>query len=360
MRHYLDYNATAPARPEVIAEINKIYEMPLNASSVHNEGRIAKSIIDKSRNKIAEIIGVFASEIIFTASGTEANNWVIKSFSKNPIIVSAIEHLSILKAIDNPLIIPVTSEGIIDLLALEKIIATQPTNFMASVMLANNETGVIQPIKEIAEIVHKFGGILHVDAVQAYGKIAINFNDLNCDIMTISAHKMGGIIGAAALIIKNNIPIKPMLLGGGQEKNRRAGTENIVAISAFSKASELIDLSQMNNLRIWLNKMEEEITLLGGKIIGKNSPRIPNTSCIFMPNVSSETQIISFDLEGISISAGSACSSGRIEASHVLKAMNLPDTEINNTIRLSAGWNTSEDEINKFSKIWKKIFERKN
>ena len=353
MTIYLDYNATAPAKPQVLELVRELQQLPLNASSVHSYGRQAKYLLDNARLKIAEIIGAFASEVIFAGSGTETNNWVMRAFADREIFVSAIEHPSILKLAIN--FIPVTIDGVVDLEKLETIL---PENALLSVMLANNETGVIQPIKEIADIVHKKSGLLHCDAVQAFGKIPVDFTNLDCDLMTISAHKMGGVIGAAALLVKNNIAIKPFLVGGGQERNYRAGTENIASIAGFAKACELIDFAEIANLRIWLDELEN---ICGGEnVIGRNSPRLPNTSCIFMPNVSSETQIINFDLSKIAVSAGSACSSGRIEPSHVLQAMNIANEKITNAIRISVGWATSQADIVAAGKVWQQIYERKN
>lgn len=362
LKHYLDYNATAPVRPEVIEVIRQLQPLPLNPSSAHSAGRKAKGIIDNSRRKLAEIIGAFANEIIFTSSGTEANNWAIRAFPGYTAIVSAIEHSSILKTahlIGTPIIIPVTGDGIIDINALAGMLPATD-KFIVSVMLANNETGIIQPIREIADIVHRKNGIIHCDAVQAFGKIPIDFTNLGCDLMTISAHKMGGPIGAAALIAKSNITLPPFLIGGGQELNRRAGTENVSAIAGFTKSAELIDFGQMKKIREWLDKFEGEIeTMAPSATIGRNSPRLPNTTCVTMPNVSSEIQIISFDLENIAVSAGSACSSGKIEPSHVLTAIGLNDQETKNALRISCGWATTEHDIMALTKAWKKLFLRK-
>lgn len=361
MKHYLDYNATAPARPEVLDVMQELQKFALNPSSVHENGRKAKGILDNSRRKIAEAIGVFANEIIFVSSGTEANNWAIKAFPEHKIIVSAIEHSSVLKTagtLANTFIIPVDSDGIINLDAFAK--ALPQGKFLVSIMLANNETGVIQPVQEIAGMVHKRGGLMHCDAVQAFGKVHVDFTALGCDLMTISAHKMGGPVGAAALIARNNLPLAPMLIGGGQELNRRAGTENVAAIAGFAKAAECIDLKSAAQIRPWLDAFEQEVEKLGSRIIGKNATRLPNTSCITMPNVTAETQLISFDLEGIAVSAGSACSSGRIEPSHVLKAMGIDTQEAATAIRASGGWGTQEANITALTEAWKKLFQRKN
>lgn len=363
MKHYLDYNATAPIRPEVLERMTELLASPLNPSSVHSFGRKAKDIVDNARQKIAEIIGVFPSEVIFTASGTEANNWVMRLFSDRRMFVSAIEHPSILKTAgivsSSSVTIPVSENGMVNLEELDFLLGGE-RNFILSVMLANNETGVIQPIREIADMVHKREGLLHCDAVQSFGKIPVDFNHLDCDLMTLSAHKMGGPVGTAALIAKNNIHLYPLLTGGGQEANRRAGTENVAAIAGFARAAELIDYEYMKKIRIWLDMLEKELTTVGSRVIGKDSPRLPNTTCITMPGVPAETQLISFDLEGVAVSAGSACSSGRIETSHVLTAMGVPKEEIFTAIRISGGWATRQDDIVAMAEAWRRLLRRKN
>ncbi|HEU5048322.1 MAG TPA: cysteine desulfurase family protein [Rickettsiales bacterium] len=361
IQHYLDYNATAPALPQVLEIIQELHSLPLNPSSVHTGGRKAKQVLDSARRTLAEVIGAFPAEIIFTSSGTEANNWAIRSFPGDVVLVSSIEHSSVLKTAQqrNHILLPVTEEGAVDMEKL-KYTLKDKKNFLVSVMLANNETGVIQPIQEIAALVHEAGGLLHCDAVQALGKIPVDFTNLGCDMMTLSAHKMGGTLGAAALVVKNGLPLQPFITGGGQEQNRRAGTENAAAIAGFAKAAELIDFKHMAQIRHWLDNFEAQVTSIGGRVIGKEAPRLPNTSCIVMPNVTAETQLISFDLEGIAASAGSACSSGRIEPSHVLKAMGMETAQATSALRISGGWATTEQDINVLTAAWEKLFRRKH
>lgn len=361
IQHYLDYNATTPALPQVLEIVKELHSFPLNPSSVHAGGRKAKQVLDSARRTLAEVIGAFPAEIIFTSSGTEANNWAIRSFSGEIVLASSIEHSSVLKTAQqrNHILVPVTADGIVDLEKLKEIVKDKK-NFLVSVMLANNETGVVQPIQEIAALVHEAGGLLHCDAVQAFGKIPVDFTALGCDMMTLSAHKMGGTLGAAALVVKNGLPLQPFITGGGQEQNRRAGTENAAAIAGFAKAAELIDFGHMAQIRHWLDEFEMKVAALGGQIIGKNAPRLPNTSCIVMPNVTAETQLISFDLEGIAASAGSACSSGRIEASHVLKAMGMETAQATTALRISGGWATTQKDIDILTSAWEKLFRRKH
>lgn len=352
---YLDYNATAPVRHEVRTRMAELLELPYNPSSVHAFGREAKKQLEKARALIAAAIGAFPNEIIFTASGTEANNMALRGFPGRRILVSAIEHSSVLKAAEAEQI-PVDASGVVDPGKLDSMLAGQPSG-LVSVMLANNETGVIQPIAEIAAVCKKHGGLLHCDAVQGLGKIPVDFGLLGADMLTLSAHKCGGPLGAATLVIKQNLAIQPLLRGGGQELGRRAGTENIAAIAGFAEAVERTDFKQMQQLRVWLDEMEGEMSAAGATIFGKSAPRLPNTSCISMPAVSNEVQLMDFDLKGFAVSAGSACSSGRIEPSHVLKAMGAGEGS-KSVIRISGGWQTTKSEIISFTEAWKQTYKR--
>ncbi len=357
---YLDYNATAPLRPQAYARMQELLVIPANPSSVHSLGRTAKKHLENSRKIIAEALSAWPNEIIFTASGTEANNTALSGFPERRLLISAAEHSSVLRhpmvTTDN--LIAVDENGIINLSDLEARLAENPQPALVSIMLANNETGVIQPISEIAAICKKYGALLHTDAVQALGKIPVDFSLLGADMLTISAHKCGGAVGAAALVVKNNLVIKPLLSGGGQELGRRAGTENIAAIAAFAEAVAAIDLGDMQNLRLWLDEMEKQIQAKGGIVFGANAQRIPNTSCIAMPDIGNEVQLIDFDLKGYAVSAGSACSSGRIEKSHVLLAMGVPAELASCAIRVSIGWNSTQSEIQNFTEAWLKLADR--
>ncbi len=360
---YLDYNATAPMHPRAISALQLWLGVPANPSSVHSFGRAAKKGLEDARKTIAEAISAWANEVIFTSSGTEANNMALLGFPERRLLVSAVEHSSVLGTLDlelgiRELGIRVKENGVIDLSDLEKKLASDPRPALVSVMLANNETGVIQPIAEVAEICKKYGALLHCDAVQALGKISLDFSLLGTDMMTISAHKCGGGVGAAALIVKNNLAIKPLIIGGGQELGRRAGTENIAAIAAFAAAVENIDLAQMKNLRGWLDDMENKMKSAGGIIIGADADRLPNTSCVAMRGASNEVQLMNFDLAGFAVSAGSACSSGRVEVSKTLLAMGIPKETAVSSIRISGGWNSKESEIQAFTQNWLKLAAR--
>lgn len=356
---YLDYNATAPLYPEVIAVMTEAMAAPANPSSVHHFGRTASACIERARRSIAEAISCFPQEIIFVSCGTEANHLALNSFPGRPLLVSAIEHSAVLKGLDiTGNIIPVTPDGVVNLDALERMLAPMEAP-LVSVMLANNETGVIQPIAEVARLVHARGGLLHTDAVQALGKMPLDVNLLGADMVSISAHKFGGPQGIAALVVRQGVDVQPVLKGGGQELSRRAGTEHVAGIIGFAKAVELATrFDWQSRLRGWLDAMETQILAFAQHdtsiILGRNAPRLPNTSAILMPGKRAETQLMHFDLGGIAISAGSACSSGRIEPSHVVRAMGI-DPGGDQVIRVSGGWATTEQEIQRFTEIWREL-----
>lgn len=354
---YLDYNATAPIRLEVKDSMLAAMDVPANASSVHSFGRAAKKQLEDARAVVAGVVGCFPNEVVFTASGTEANNLALRNFPERPLMVSAVEHPSALKVRPEVKVIPVDENGIININKL-----TDNLQFihkpLVSVMMANNETGVIQPIREIAEAVHATGGLLHCDAVQALGKIPVDLGVLGVDMLTLSAHKFGGPVGAAALIVRQDLAIQRQLIGGGQELGRRAGTENIPAIAGFAKAVELAAKDRwQRDIREALDGMEEMIlaAVPGAHVLGRQAQRLPNTSSLLMPGVSAETQLMHFDLEGFAVSAGSACSSGRIEPSHVVRAMGFSEEEAACVIRVSAGWDNKPEDIQGFATSWLKL-----
>lgn len=360
---YLDYNATAPLLDEVKEVMLEVMGAPYNASSVHSFGRKAKQLLESARQNIATALDAGGYQVIFTASGTEANNQALSCLNEpHELFISAVEHDSIMK-IGNKLharVLPVDENGIIDLNAMEKLLLSSQKKPFVSIMLANNETGVIQPIHEIAQIVFKHGGFLHCDIVQAVGKIPLSINNLNADMVTISGHKLGGPVGAAALIIKKGLQVKPFQVGGGQESGYRAGTENIAAIVGFAKAVEVaVKNMPAGRKRDYLESRIKEIAK-DAVIAGEKAKRLPNTSNIAMPNMTAETQVIAFDLEGIAISSGSACSSGKVAESHVLSAMNVDQGLRNNAIRVSTGAQTTEEEIEAFIKTWERLYKKAN
>ncbi|MGE3713646.1 MAG: cysteine desulfurase family protein [Alphaproteobacteria bacterium] len=356
---YLDYNATNLVRPEVLGVINAVLEQPANPSSVHALGRQAKKYVEDARQVVADTISCWPDEVIFTSSGTEANATAL-GCAKGDVIISSIEHSSVWNRFSKDHIdrhIPVDANGHIIMTSLEGMLEKFKPQ-LVSVMLANNETGVINNIAEIAKLCKAHGTLLHCDAAQGLGKMRVDVGALGVDMLTLSAHKCGGPVGAAALVIRRGAPFTPLLTGGGQEGRRRAGTENVAAIAGFAKAVECIDLDHMRKLRGWLTTMEETFMRKGGIVFGSDVLRLPNTSCVAMPDVSNEVQLMDFDLNGFCVSAGSACSSGRVETSHVLLAMGISEIIAQCAIRISGGWNTKESEIQDFTKIWVTICER--
>lgn len=360
---YLDYNATAPMLPSVKDAMASIMGEPLNASSVHAGGRKAKKLLEDARRDIAQALGAFPNEVLFTASGSEANNMVLRAFKDRPLLVSAIEHASIAKTgkLLGAAVIPVDENGVVKLDALASQLTALGKPALVSVMLANNETGVIQPIADISELVRQHGGLLHVDAVQGLGKITVDWGLLKADMLTISSHKVGGPLGAAALLIRNDLPIQSLITGGGQELGRRAGTENIVAIHGFAAAvKEVADCRDAKRQLMLRKVLESEIRAAApqARQFVFNAPQLPNTLMVVMPGVTSETQLMYFDLSGFAVSAGSACSSGRIEPSGVLLAMGVEPAMASCAIRISLGWNTTEEEVQQFADLWKTAFSK--
>lgn len=370
-RVYLDYNSTSLMDDKVIDIIQKLLQenIALNPSSIHSLGRQARGILENARNQIASALNfdLYKNDyqLIFTSSGSEANNLAITSFLKIPAFIGATEHVSILE-INHPnkTLIPVNADGIIEKNSLSKLLKENTGPKLVSIMLANNETGVIQNIKELVEIAHNEGAIVHCDASQAFGKIEVDLLNLNCDLLTISSHKCGGPAGAAALVANKKFQLFPLIKGGKQEQGLRAGTENLIAIAGFGAAVRNYQdkITKFKKLAILRDEMEREILTFAPNsiIIAKDIERLPNTSCIRMPNVKSEEQLIKFDLAGICVSAGAACSSGRIASSHVLKAMNIDEKMANEIIRVSIGMQTTAEHLKRFVELWKEIYSKGN
>jgi cysteine desulfurase len=365
-RSYFDWNATAPLRAEARSAMTVALELTGNPSSVHAEGRAVRRLAEQGREQIASLISADPKNVIFTSGATEANMLALTpalevSGRKEPrdrLFVSAIEHPSVRSggrfaaALVEEL--PVTSDGVVDLAALTDAIkkAARP---LVSVMFANNETGVIEPISQIAEIVHAASGLLHVDAVQAAGRVDCNIATLGADLVSLSSHKIGGPQGAGALIRRGDIHIAdPLIKGGGQERGQRAGTENVAAIAGFgaaAAAAKSTDAVRMSALRDRLEAGLKRATPQA-VIFAANAPRLPNTTSFAVPGVKAETAIIAFDLNGIAVSSGSACSSGKVQSSHVLTAMGADAVLARGGVRVSLGWNTTEAEIDHFLETW--------
>ncbi|ODA68821.1 Cysteine desulfurase [Methyloligella halotolerans] len=372
-RSYLDYNATAPLRPAVREAMVEALDLCGNPSSVHCEGREARAAVEKARAQVAGLVGVEPNQVVFTSGGSEANALALslrRRGERPAAYVSAIEHPSVLSCGgDEPARLPVTETGLLDLQALANCASEAHLQGEAqdrpapvfSVMAANNETGVIQPVAEAAEIVHAAGGILHVDAVQAAGKVALNFQASGADLMSLSAHKLGGPKGIGALVLREGLKIEPLITGGAQETRRRAGTENVAAIVGFGVAAELAAGHSMREaVRPLKERLEEEAIAAVSEtvIFGAGVDRLPNTVCLAVPATKAETLVIGLDLAGVAISSGSACSSGKVERSHVLEAMGVPPKLAEGAIRVSLGWETEETDVERFLSAWVALVKR--
>jgi len=375
-RIYLDWNATAPLRPEARAAMTAALDCVGNPSSVHGEGRAARHIVEEAREKVATLLGAEPKLVTFTSGGTEANMLALSpaietADHKAPcdrLLLSAIEHVSVRAGGRFPAAaveeVGVTVHGQIDLTALGKRLATLTADgqrAMVSVMSANNETGVVQPISEVAAIAHQAGGILHVDAVQTAGRIPCDINKTGADLLTVSAHKFGGPKGAGALVRRSEaVHLVPLVKGGGQERGLRAGTENVAAIAGFGAAAQAAsrglegDRIRMAALR---ERLEARLTAATPQaiIFGAGAERLPNTTLFAVPGVRAETAVIALDLEGVAVSSGAACSSGKVQPSHVLAAMGVSPELGRGGLRISLGWSTAESDVDRFIDAWIKV-----
>jgi cysteine desulfurase len=344
VRTYLDHNATSVLRPAVKAAMLAALEAGGNASSIHAEGRKARKLMDDAREKLAFKLGCLPQMMTFTSGGTEANEMALQGAGAEVILVSAVEHPSVLAAAKATgklvEVIPVDGHGRVKLDALQALLGR--ANTLVSVMLANNETGVVQPIADVIDTAHKAGALVHVDAVQGFGKRPVNFGLLGCDMMTVAAHKVGGPVGVGALIIRDGLVVEPLLHGGGQELRRRAGTENVAAIAGFAA---LADEPQLDTYEL---TDQLEGSLSDAVIFSDGVERLCNTTCFAVPDMKAETFLMNLDLAGFAVSSGSACSSGKVGRSHVLDAMGVAPELAACAIRISSGWNTTAQDIMRF------------
>ena len=369
---YLDFNAGARLRPQVLSLMGEVLVEAGNASSVHAFGRAARHRIEAARIEVAALVGASPSQVVFTSGGTEANNQALHGMIRDDdakLLVSAVEHDSVVAAAPGAQQVPVGRDGLIDLEELRQRLARlredSQAPILVSVMLANNETGVISPLREVADTVHAFGALLHCDAVQAAGKIPVDRNALGIDLLTLSSHKLGGPQGAGALVLTEaqGLRVSPLICGGGQERGLRAGTENVAAIAGFGLAAKLAreglgDTGRLASLRDGLESDIRELAP-GTEIFGHAAPRLPNTSCFTMPGVLAETQVMALDLEGVAISAGAACSSGKVAPSRVLRAMGADEDQAASAIRVSFGWSTEKVHIDHFLQAWSALYSHK-
>ena len=392
-RVYLDWNATAPLRPEAHAAMMAALDAAGNPSSVHREGSAARRIVELAREQVAALVGAEPRDVVFTSGGTEANVMALTpelqgadggvnppdavdrlSASEKPrvdrrlrkLLVSSVEHASVRAGGRFPAAaveeIPVTDAGIVDLNALDlrlRQLVSYDQRALVSIMAANNETGVIQPVRAAADIVHACGGVMHVDAVQAIGKVPFDIKDMTADFVSVSAHKIGGPTGVGALIRRSAAPpMAPLFRGGGQERGARAGTENVAGIAGFGAAAVAVrgaiaeEAERMCRLR---DRLEAALADGPTAIFGRDVARLPNTSLFAVPGLRAETALIALDLEGVAVSSGSACSSGKVARSHVLAAMGVPDALAAGAIRVSIGPSTRETDIDRFLEAWMKL-----
>jgi cysteine desulfurase len=352
---YLDWNATAPLRPQAAVAITAALAECGNPSSVHRWGRAARQQVERARDAVAALVAGPAESVIFTSGGTEANHLALLGSGRGRVFVSAVEHSSVLHAMPRTRQIPVDCDGVVDLVWLDAALAeAEPA--LVSVQYANNETGVIQPVAAIAEIAHRHSALFHCDAVQAAGKLPLDIAKIGAALVSLSAHKLGGPTGIGALIVSGTAEIAATIRGGGQERGRRAGTENLPGIAGFAAAAEaaLAEIETYEPIERLRDHFEAAAlaAVPDALIVGASAPRLPNTTALALPSMAAETQIIALDLDGIMVSAGAACSSGKVGPSHVLAAMELAPEVAQATIRVSLGWSTTEAEIAHFLDAW--------
>ena len=347
---YLDYNAGAPLHPLALTTMRQSHIG--NPSSVHRFGRQARRKLEAARSILASMMHVSAQEVVFLSGGTEANALVGASFLDKPVLVSAGEHDSVLAAFPHARHIRLTSSGQVSLIDLERKL--QGTRIsLVSVQAANNETGVIQPISEIARLARKFGARLHCDGVQALGKIPLSPFAREADFLSLSGHKLGAPPGTGALMVRADAELTPLLRGGGQEMKRRAGTENVPGLAAFAAVAQALE-EERESMTIRIeqlrNNLEQRVRALAPDIwiAGEQVPRLPNTSCLGFSGTRAETMLIGLDLSGVAVSSGSACSSGKVSPSHVLRAMDWPASRAAGAIRVSLGWASCLNDVEAF------------
>lgn len=375
-RVYLDHNATTPLDPDIITNLSSASGLLSewgNPSSVHTESRGPKSILRETRRKLSEILGCHTNEIIFNSGASEGNNTVLKSVwdslgkDRPEMIISSVEHPSVMKTAQDLIskgaiihFIPVSRDGVLDLNFLKEKISEKTS--LVSVMFANNETGHIHPLKEVIDIAKSKGALVHSDCVQALGKLNVQFSELRLDYATFSAHKYYALKGCGVLLVRKGSPYKNLIHGGAQERHRRGGTENVLAIATLGLMLEKIELTRAMNVKMQSlrDHLEAQIlkSLAGVTITAQKADRLPNTSSLLIDGVDGEILLMSLDLDGFSVSTGAACSSGSPEPSPVLLAMGLTRSEAQKSLRVSLGWKTSKDQIDQFIETLKMCVER--
>jgi cysteine desulfurase len=370
MQVYLDHNATSLLRPK--AREAMLAALPAgNASSVHGVGRAARSRVETARKQVSALVGADPKAVTFTSGATESVVLALspvmeidgRPVSFDVLLVSGVEHPAVRAggrfAVDRVEIVPVDGDGVVDLAALAARMVGRRA--LVSVMAANNETGAIEPVRAVADLVHGAGGVFHCDAVQIVGRVPFGLENSGADLISISSHKLGGPQGAGALIARNDdIRVTPLLRGGGQERGHRAGTENVAAIAGFGAAADEASrngatestrvAALRDRLEAGIRATAPDVTILSG-----GAARLPNTTCFAAPGIAAETTVIAFDLEGIAVSAGSACSSGKVGPSQALAAMRVPPEVARGAVRASLGWNSTEADVDRFLEVWARV-----
>lgn len=373
-RAYLDHNATSPLRGPARANMLDCLQTAGNPSSVHAEGRAARALVEASREKVAALVGGRARNVVFTSGATEALNLALSGRWRGPqgaparLLLSATEHVAALDGHgfgDRAEVLPVDRAGLLDLGALDAALAGVDAPQLLCLQAANNETGVLQPVAAAAEKAHAAGGLVVCDAVQAVGRIACTFETTGADMLVLSSHKLGGPQGAGALVLREASLTcdRPLIRGGGQERGFRAGTENVAAIAGFGAAAEdaashrAEEAERLAGLR---DRLEADIKRLaaGVVIFGSTAPRLPNTCAFAIPGFAAETALMAFDLAGVALSSGSACSSGKVRRSHVLAAMGVSEDVARGALRASLGWTSTEADVATFSVALAEILAR--
>jgi len=359
---YLDANATAPLRPSARAAIGRALDLFGNPSSIHHQGRAARALVEDAREAIAKAVNARPADVVFTSGATEANGLALRGAGCTAILAASVEHPSVLAHVLPENQLPVDGNGCIDLAALDAVLARHAAPVCVAIMAANNETGVIQPVAQVVEIARRYGAWVHCDAVQALGKMPLDFAALGADSMALSGHKVGAAKGVGALILRPGREVLAQSLGGGQERRRRAGTENTLGIASFGAVMAEMDalLATAPQVVVLRDRVEAELrarvpTL---QFFGAASPRVFNTTCFALPGVPSATQIMNLDLAKIAVSAGSACSSGKVTPSQVLLAMGISSDLAACALRVSLGWETTTEEITRFMAVFVGIAEK--
>ncbi len=365
MRSYLDHNATSPLRPEARAAMIAALDAGGNASSVHREGQLARSVVETARAQVAALVGASADMVTFTSGGTEANALALKGAGVERLVISAIEHPSVIEtaraAGAEVHVAPVTAEGVLDLDRLDRVLARDKRRCLVSVMMANNETGIVQPLAQVVELARQHQALVHTDAVQGAGKTPIAWPILGVDMMSLSGHKLGAAQGVGALVARDGLTLTPLIEGGGQEKKRRAGTENICGIAGFGAAADAARVrDEAARLTVLRDRFEAGLVDLApdAVIFGAGLERLANTSCFAVPGLTAQLLVIALDLDGVAVSSGSACSSGKVGRSHVLQAMGVAQDLAAGAIRVSLGWSTREVDIERALAALKTVIER--